>query len=82
MHFAKKINNLETKLSIKKLRRLGVFDKDKTRPIRVRLDCRQDVTNIITHWLLIPKQNIVFYDLAKDINSIPRLRNDVKRFIS
>ena len=78
-----KINNLQTKLSINKLRRLGAFDKDKTRLIRVRFDCRQDVTNIITHWRLIPKDNIVSYDLTKSQRSqYNKLRIDVKKFNS
>ena len=78
-----KINNLQTKLSINKLRRLGAFDKDKTRLIRVRFDCRQDVTNIITHWRLIPKDNIVSYDITKSQRSqYNKLRIDVKKFNS
>lgn len=60
-----KIQNITTKLDPKKVKRIGKFVKGKTRPLLVKFDNRDDVTNIITHWRDVPGKVHVSYDLTK-----------------
>lgn len=61
----KNINNLNTKLDLVNVKRLGKFSSDKVRPIIIKFDSRADATNVITHWRLVPKSVQISYDLTK-----------------
>lgn len=76
-----KIQNLATALDNKKVKRLGKFSVNKSRPILIRMDNRIDVTNIVTHWRLIPKEYYVSYDLTKCQRSqFNKLREEAEIF--
>lgn len=79
----KNINNINTKLDLKNVKRLGVFNADKVRPILVKFDTRSDATNVITHWRLVPKSVYISYDLTKfQRDRFNLLKNQAKVFNS
>lgn len=53
----------------------------KVRPILVRFDTRADVTNVITHWRLVPKSVYISYDFTKlQRDRFNLLKNQAKVF--
>lgn len=76
-----KINNINTKLDDKKIYRLGVYNPNKIRPILVKMDTHQDVTNVLIHWKLIPNQYFVSGDLTPcQREHLNKLRAEVREF--
>lgn len=61
----KNIKNINTKLGLSNVKRLGAFNSEKMRPVLVKFDCRADATNVITHWRMVPRTVSVSYDLTK-----------------
>lgn len=59
------IKNINTKLDLKNVKRLGSFKPDKVRPILVKFDNRTDATNVLAHWRLVPESVYISYDLTK-----------------
>lgn len=70
-----KIKNLKTVFSKKNVSRLGAYNKDKCRPISVRMVDHNDVTTVLTHWKLIEGGINVSADLTKNQRSA---YNDLK----
>lgn len=76
-----KVQGVSTVLDSRKIKRLGRFDIAKTRPILVVFDNRQDVTTVLTHWRLIPKEYHVAHDLTKCQHLLyNKLKTDAKLF--
>lgn len=79
----KNIKNINTKLDLKNVKRLGAFIPDKVRPILVRFDTRSDAINVITHWRLVPKSVYISCDLTRSQRDrYNKLKNQAKLFNS
>lgn len=61
-----KIKNISTKLNNKIIKRIGTYNPDQKRIIRVKIDCHNDVSQVLIHWRLIPKEFIVSADLTQN----------------
>lgn len=90
-----KIQKLSTKLDKSRIRRLGKFVANKNRPILVHFDSRNDVSHVVTHWRLIPREYHVSFDLTKmqrthfnklrdetrTFNNLPENKNKLKKIV-
>lgn len=59
-----KINNINTTISNKNIKRLGTGKDGKIRPVLVKMISHEDVTNVLIHWRLISPQYHVAADLT------------------
>lgn len=79
----KNIGNINTKLDLKNVKRLGVFNPNKVRPILVKFDTRSDATNAVTHWRLVPESVYISHDLTRfQRDRYNLLKNQAKVFNS
>lgn len=72
---------LKTKFSSKNIIRLGKYDKNKIRPIRLIMEVRSDVSKIISNWQALPRDIHVSFDLTSNQrNSYNILKNEARKF--
>ena len=60
----KNINNLSTTFHNGNIKRIGQFKANACRIVKVSMDCRKDVAQVLIHWRLIPNKYIVSADLT------------------
>lgn len=60
-----KVQNLQSRITTDNVKRLGVFDINKCRPILVKMDCHLDVTAVLVNWKVIPAGINVSADLTE-----------------
>lgn len=64
-HALFKVQNLQSQITVGNVKRLGVFDDSKCRPILVKMDCHLDVTTVLINWKAIPAGIRVSADLTE-----------------
>ena len=58
------IKYLSTAFDNNNVKRIGKYSVNSIRIIKITMDCRNDVTKVLTNWRLIPKKFIVSADLT------------------
>lgn len=58
--------DFKTTLSAKNIHRIGNFEINKSRPIRIKFDKRSDATKIVSNWQSLPKNIFVSFDFTLD----------------
>ena len=77
----RKVNNIKTVFTSSNVKRLGMYEVNKKRPILVKMRHHNEVSNVLMHWNLISKPYTVSFDLTPyQREQFKMLKNEADKF--